>query len=159
MCKIEITVTEVTVPVPSAEASEVEAKVSPAGDTNVVTDPAETSEDNSTVEEPDPSVKVDSATVLPVDAPAIILTTSALMVSKLPTYSLKRIAIPRNLTIFLLLGIGIYFSLLIFYTFKTLFFSGLFYLILIPVSYIHYKHKAKTSVSVTNEDTETEDIL
>ena len=88
-----------------------------------------------------------------------ILTTSALMVSKLPTYSLKRIAIPRNLTIFLLLGIGIYFSLLIFYTFKTLFFSGLFYLILIPVSFIHYKHKAKTSVSVTNEDTETEDIL
>ena len=34
-----------------------------------------------------------------------ILTTSILMVSKIPTYSLKRILIPRNLTIFLLLGI------------------------------------------------------
>ena len=36
-----------------------------------------------------------------------ILTTSALMVSKFPTYSLKRILIPRSQTIFLLLGIGI----------------------------------------------------
>ena len=36
-----------------------------------------------------------------------ILTTSILMVSNLPTYSLKRIVIPRNSTIFLLLGIGV----------------------------------------------------
>ena len=43
-----------------------------------------------------------------------ILFTSVMMVSKIPTYSLKRIIIPRNLTIFLLLGIGIYVSLLIF---------------------------------------------
>ena len=35
-----------------------------------------------------------------------ILVTSILMVSKIPTYSLKRIVIPRHLTIFLLLGIG-----------------------------------------------------
>ena len=69
----------------------------------------------------------------------VILITSILMVSKIPTYSLKRILIPRHLTIFLLLGIGIYLSLLIFYTFKTLFFSGLIYLILIPISYLHYK--------------------
>ena len=53
-----------------------------------------------------------------------ILTTSTLMVSKIPTYSLKRILIPRHYAIFLLLGIGIYVSLLIFYTFETLFFSG-----------------------------------
>ena len=57
-----------------------------------------------------------------------ILTTSILMVSKIPTYSLKRILIPRHLAIFLLLGIGIYVSLLIFYTFETLFFSGLIYI-------------------------------
>ena len=47
-----------------------------------------------------------------------ILITSILMVSKVPTYSLKRILIPRNLAIFLLLGLGIYVSLLIFYTNK-----------------------------------------
>ena len=87
-----------------------------------------------------------------------ILTTSVLMVSKIPTYSLKRILIPRHLAIFLLLGIGIYVSLLIFYTFKTLFFSATIYIILIPISYFHYKYKSKTSLIATNED-ETEDIL
>ena len=87
-----------------------------------------------------------------------ILTTSVLMVSKIPTYSLKRILIPRHLAIFLLLGIGIYVSLLIFYTFETLFFSATIYIILIPISYFHYKYKSKTSLISTNED-ETEDIL
>ena len=87
-----------------------------------------------------------------------ILTTSFLMVSNLPTYSLKRILIPRHLAIFLLLGIGIYVSLLIFYTFKTLFFTGLFYLILIPISFFHYKNKSKTFYTSDKED-ETEDVL
>ena len=87
-----------------------------------------------------------------------ILTTSVLMVCKIPTYSLKRILIPRHLAIFLLLGIGIFVSLLIFYTFETLFFSAIIYIILIPISYFHYKYKNKTSLIATNEE-ETEDIL
>ena len=70
---------------------------------------------------------------------AVILITSLLMVSKVPTYSLKRILIPRSLGIFLLLGIGVYLSLVIFYTFETLFFTGVIYIILIPISYFHYK--------------------
>ncbi len=88
----------------------------------------------------------------------VILMVSILMVSKIPTYSLKRIVIPRHLTIFLLLGIGIYLSLLIFYTFETLFFSGLIYLLLIPVSYFHYrqKHKQLSTSSVNEND---EDVL
>ena len=89
---------------------------------------------------------------------ASILITSVLMVSKIPTYSLKRIAIPRNLTIFLLLGIGIYLSLVIFYTFETLFITGIGYLILIPISFFHYRHKNKTSTNKDIEDN-TEDIL
>tara|TARA_B100001996_G_scaffold377476_1_gene360152 strand:+ start:683 stop:1483 length:801 start_codon:yes stop_codon:yes gene_type:complete len=90
----------------------------------------------------------------------LILTTSALMVSKLPTYSLKRIIIPRNLTIFLLLGIGIYVSLLIFYTFETLFLTGLIYILLIPVSYLHYKHKNKHFLkNISENEEEAEDIL
>ena len=72
-----------------------------------------------------------------------IILISGLLVSKIPTYSLKRILIPRHLTIFLLLGIGIYLSLLIFYTFETLFFSGTIYLLLIPISFFHYRHKDK----------------
>ena len=86
-----------------------------------------------------------------------ILTTSILMVSKLPTYSLKRIVIPRNSTIFLLLGIGIYVSLLIFYTFKTLFFTGVVYLLLIPISFFHYRNKNKKSYKSALDD--DEDVL
>ena len=88
---------------------------------------------------------------------AVILSTSFLMVSKIPTYSLKRITIPRSLGIFLLLGIGIYLSLVIFYTFQTLFFSGLIYISLIPISYFHYKRKSKKFLE--NIEEETEDIL
>ena len=87
----------------------------------------------------------------------VILTTSILMVSKVPTYSLKRILIPRQLTAFLLLGIGIYLSLLIFYTFEALFFTGLIYMFLIPVSYLHYRSKNKKSF-IANVDDE-EDVL
>jgi len=87
-----------------------------------------------------------------------ILTTSILMVSNLPTYSLKRISIPKSLTIFLLLGLGIYVSFLIFYTFETLFMTGLVYFILIPISYFHYKNKSKNYLASETEE-ETEDIL
>ena len=88
----------------------------------------------------------------------VILMVSILMISKIPTYSLKRILIPRHYAIFLLLGIGVYVSLLIFYTFETLFFSGLVYIILIPISYFHYIRKNKTSVIDTSEN-EAEDVL
>ncbi len=87
-----------------------------------------------------------------------ILTTSTLMVSKIPTYSLKRILIPRHYAIFLLLGIGICVSILIFYTFETLFFSGIIYLLLIPISFFHYRHKNKKSFISSTED-EDEDVL
>ena len=88
----------------------------------------------------------------------IILTTSILMISKVPTYSLKRIAIPRSLGGFLLLGIGIYISILILYTFEILFLTGLVYFLLIPVSYLHYKHLNKKFLNENIED-EIEDIL
>ena len=87
-----------------------------------------------------------------------ILITSILMVSKIPTYSLKRILIPRHSAIFLLLGIGIYVSLLIFYTFETLFFTGIIYLILIPISFFNYRSKNKKTFISSNEE-EDEDVL
>ena len=87
-----------------------------------------------------------------------ILITSILMVSKLPTYSLKRILIPRSSAAFLLLGIGIYVSLLIFYTFETLFFTGVIYLLLIPISFFHYRQKNK-KISTTHENENDEEVL
>ena len=90
----------------------------------------------------------------------VILLTSILMVSKIPTYSFKRIVIPRYYAIFLLLGMGIYVSLLIFYTFQTLFFTGLIYLLLIPVSFFHYRLKNKKSLTIPiSEEEEDEDVL
>ena len=89
----------------------------------------------------------------------VILLTSILMISKIPTYSLKRILIPRNLAIFLLLGIGVYVSLIIFYTFETLFITGLIYIILIPISFFHFRYLNKKSLISTHEEEETEDVL
>ena len=87
-----------------------------------------------------------------------ILITSILMISKIPTYSLKRILIPRHYAIFLLLGIGIFVGFLIFYTFETLFFTGMTYLLLIPISFFHYKHKNKKSF-ISSIQEEDEDVL
>jgi len=89
----------------------------------------------------------------------VILLTSVLMVSKIPTYSLKRIAIPRSLGGFLLLGIGIYLSLLIFYTFEVLLLTGAVYVVLIPISFFHYKHLNKKFIHVKTKENEIEDIL
>ena len=96
---------------------------------------------------------------IPLVSSCVILLISFLMVSKIPTYSLKRILIPRNLAVFLLLGIGIYLSLLIFYTFQTLFFTGLIYIILIPISFFHHRHLNNKYLSSNSLDEDTEDVL
>ena len=87
-----------------------------------------------------------------------ILIVSILMISKVPTYSLKRIAIPRSLGAFLLLGIVIYIGILILYPFEILFLTGLGYFLLIPISYIHHRHLNKKFLS-KNEEDEIDDIL
>ena len=93
--------------------------------------------------------------------PAFFIITSFLLISKLPTYSLKRIVIPRTMTIFLLFGIVLFFGLLLFYTFKILALSGLVYLILIPISFFHYKKikKQNTTDVSKDENEDLEDIL
>ena len=99
-------------------------------------------------------IQIESYTIL---TSVVILTTSILMVSKIPTYSLKRILIPRHLAIFLL-GLGIYVSLLIFYTFKILFFTGVIYILLIPISFFHYRQKNKKQI-ITSTSEDDEDVL
>jgi len=91
----------------------------------------------------------------------IFIITSILMISKLPTYSFKRIAIPRSTTIFLLFGIGLYFGLVFVYTFEVLFITGAVYLCTIPISYLHFrKIKNKEKILKQAEDIdETEDVL
>ena len=53
--------------------------------------------------------------------PIFFVATSLLLISKFPSYSFKKIVIPRRTTIFLLFGIVLFFGLLLVYTFNALF--------------------------------------
>jgi CDP-diacylglycerol--serine O-phosphatidyltransferase len=85
-----------------------------------------------------------------------IIASTFLMISKIPTYSLKGIKVSRPFLIFLLLLIATYFGFLIHYTFNTLLFTGCLYLLLIPISFIHFKiikkRSSKASDSLISED-------
>ena len=93
--------------------------------------------------------------------PIFFVTTSLLLISKFPTYSFKKIVIPRKTTIFLLFGIVLFFGLLLIYTFKILAITSLIYLLLIPISYLHFKKikKKKNVNDLTDEAENLEDIL
>ncbi len=83
---------------------------------------------------------------------------SILLVSKIPTLSLKKISVSPKATVFILLGIGTIFISLLFYTFETLFVFGVIYLILIPVSFFMYRNQSKKEILETSDD-EHEDVL
>ena len=93
--------------------------------------------------------------------PVFFISVSFLLISKLPTYSLKKIIIPRSMTVFLLFGIVLFFGLLLIYPFKVVFLSGFIYLSLIPISFLHYRkiNKQKNINQVKNDDGEFEDML
>ena len=93
--------------------------------------------------------------------PVFFISVSFLLISKFPTYSLKKIIIPRSMTVFLLFGIVLFFGLLLIYPFKVVFLSGFIYLSLIPISFLHYRkiNKQKNINKTKNDDDELEDIL
>ena len=91
--------------------------------------------------------------------PIFFVIISLLLISKIPTYSLKKIVVPRSTTIFLLLSIILYFGLILIYTFNTILISGTLYLIVIPFSTFHYL-KIKNKLKIQIEDNEDhEDVL
>ncbi|MDB3888702.1 CDP-diacylglycerol--serine O-phosphatidyltransferase [Candidatus Pelagibacter sp.] len=91
--------------------------------------------------------------------PIFFILVSILLISTIPTYSFKKIVIPRAMTKFLLFGIVLFFGALLVYTFKILVVSSLIYLCLIPVSYFHYKKIKKERNVTSDKDEELEDIL
>ena len=93
--------------------------------------------------------------------PIFFIIVSILLISTIPTYSFKRIVIPRSMTKFLLFGMVLFFGALLVYTFKILTISISLYLCLIPVSYFHYKKikKEKNIITDINEKDDLEDIL
>ena len=90
--------------------------------------------------------------------PYLTILIAILMVSKIPTLSLKKISISPKATVFILLGIGIIFISLLDYTFETLLVFGLIYLISIPFSFFMYKNRSKKESLETSDD-EHEDVL
>ena len=91
--------------------------------------------------------------------PALFILISILLISKLPTYSFKKIAVPRRLTIFLLFAVVLFFGMLLIYTHNVIVISSLFYLTLIPFSIYHF-HKLNKKFKNENIDNEEhEDVL
>ena len=91
--------------------------------------------------------------------PILFIVVSILLISKAPTYALKKISVPRNMTIFLLLAVVLYFGLLLIYTFNAIVISGLIYFIMIPLSFIHYNNLSKKIKDQNILNEEHEDIL
>ena len=91
--------------------------------------------------------------------PLFFIVVSILLISTIPTYSFKKIVIPRSLTKFLLFGIVLFFGALLVYTFKILAVTCLIYICLIPISYFHYKKIKKEKNVTSDKDEELEDIL
>ena len=81
------------------------------------------------------------------------------LIIKIPTYSLKKIVVPRRMNIFLLFGIILYFGLILIYTFNTIVISGFIYLIMIPISIAHYYRSNKKFKTQFDDNEDHEDIL
>jgi len=92
--------------------------------------------------------------------PVFFIITSLLLISKFPSYSFKKIVIPRKTTIFLLFGIVLFFGLLLVYTFNVIAISSLVYVFLLPISFFHFqKLKKQHENDKIQEDDDLEDIL
>tara|TARA_B100000945_G_scaffold288096_1_gene260156 strand:- start:1157 stop:1948 length:792 start_codon:yes stop_codon:yes gene_type:complete len=91
-------------------------------------------------------------------SPYLVVLASILLISKVPTFSFKKIAVQRQMTLFLLLGLGLFFVSIIQFTFETMALCCLIYLFLIPISILNYKSKLK---NVQKEDIQEDhrDIL
>ena len=91
--------------------------------------------------------------------PSSFIIVSILLISTIPTYSFKKIVIPRTMTKFLLFGIVLFFGALLVYTFKILVISCFIYLCLIPISYFHFKKIKKEKNITSDEEDGFEDVL
>ena len=92
--------------------------------------------------------------------PIVFIVVSILLISKIPTYSMKKIVVPRSSTIFLLFGIVLLFGLLLIFPYKALIVGSTIYLLTVPISLFYYHKIKKTHKHDNNfDDEEPEDIL
>ena len=92
--------------------------------------------------------------------PILFIIVSILLISKIPSYSFKKIVVPRSTTIFLLLGIVSLFGLLLIFPFNVIALGSTIYLLALPFSIFHYNKLKKGSLAnkLPAED-EPEDVL
>ena len=90
--------------------------------------------------------------------PSLFILISILLISKIPTYSLKRIAVPRKTTIFLLFSVVLFFGFLFIYTFNTIVIASTIYLVFVPISAFHYYSTSKNK-KLEEEIDHNEDVL
>ena len=90
-------------------------------------------------------------------SPYFTILVAIMLVSKVPTLALKRISISPKTSVFFLLGIGIVFIALLFYTLETLLLLGVAYILSIPVSVILFKNQSKINSKISEDN--HEDIL
>ena len=91
--------------------------------------------------------------------PVLFIIVSILLISKIPSYSFKKIVVPRSTTIFLLLGIVSLFGLLLIFPFNVIALGSTIYLLALPFSIFHYNKLKKGSLAnkLSTED-EPEDL-
>ena len=90
--------------------------------------------------------------------PYITILVSIMLISKIPTFSFKKISVPPKLTIFILLFAVLSFVSLMFYTFETLLLFSFIYVLTIPLSALMFL-KNKNSLKDNFNDDDHEDIL
>tara|TARA_Y100000591_G_scaffold221022_1_gene192417 strand:+ start:680 stop:1480 length:801 start_codon:yes stop_codon:yes gene_type:complete len=92
--------------------------------------------------------------------PIVFLFVSILLISKIPTYSLKKISVKRSTTVFLMFGIVLLFVLLFIFPFQTLVTASILYILSFPISLIHFLklEKKNKSENLFDHD-EPEDFL
>jgi CDP-diacylglycerol--serine O-phosphatidyltransferase len=102
-------------------------------------------------------IKLDYDIIVPI----FFILISLLLISKFPSYSLKKIVIQRKITIFLLFGIVLFFGLLLIYPFNIIAISSIIYLLILPISFFHYQKLKKQNLDKNSleDDDELEDVL
>ena len=91
--------------------------------------------------------------------PGFFILTSILLISKIPTYSFKKIVVPRRLTILLLFTLMLFFGLLLIYTYNVIVVSTIIYLLLIPISFFHFRKLSKKFSHLSQDGEDQEDVL
>jgi CDP-diacylglycerol--serine O-phosphatidyltransferase len=85
----------------------------------------------------------------PAFAGATTVAVALLMVSRLPTYSMKRVRVPHHLVVPTLIGVGFMAALLVSMPWLTLITVGLAYVASIPFSLLAYRRLARLRGSET----------